>query len=188
VDYYFWGWSKPETIPFGGQVQDGGAVLGWSYMDLSARLKVDGPDNAWERLHAILTWFAEVQAGGGYRSYYQKQGAALQGDGTAGGLGMDREFFESLLVPQIMLTGFLGFSPTADGCRIAPHLPAAFPSLTIDRISIKGLILAVTASRDAIVVRKISGTADGPFSISAPRYHTSGPIDWARTTEVRMTR
>ena len=31
---------------------------------------------------------------------------------------MDREFFESLLVPQSMLRGFLGFAPTADGCRI----------------------------------------------------------------------
>jgi hypothetical protein len=123
VDYYFWGWSKPESIVFGGQVQDGGAVLGWSFMDLSSRLKVNGPDDAWLRLREIAHWFDEVQAGGGYREYYKKQGAALPGDGAAGGLGMDREFFESLLVPQIVLRGFLGFAPTADGCRIEPKLP-----------------------------------------------------------------
>ena len=33
----------------------------------------------------------------------------LQGGGTAGGLGLDAEFFESVLVPQVMLEGFLGF-------------------------------------------------------------------------------
>ncbi|MEI6053207.1 MAG: glycosyl hydrolase family 65 protein, partial [Opitutaceae bacterium] len=188
VDYYFWGWSRPETITFGGQVQDGGAVLGWSFMDLSARLKVAGPDAAWKRLHEITTWFDEVQAGGGYRAYYKKQGAALQGDGAAGGLGLDREFFESLLVPQIMLRGFLGFSPTADGCVIDPKLPKDFPSLTIDRIRLKGLVLAVTASPDTITVRKVSGETDGLFSIAAPGFTPVPPIDWARTMEVRLTR
>jgi hypothetical protein len=90
VEYYFWGWSKPESITFGGQVQDGGAVLGWSFMDLSARLKVDGPDAAWKRLREIAAWFDEVQAGGGYREYYKKQGAVLQGDGAAVGGGGER--------------------------------------------------------------------------------------------------
>lgn len=188
VEYYFWGWSKPESIPFGGQVQDGGAVLGWSYMDVSARLKARGPDNAWARLREIATWFDEVQAGGGYREYYKKQGAVLQGDGAAGGFGLDQEFFESLLVPQIMITGFLGFTATADGCRIEPRLPAAFPSLTIDRIALKSLVLSVTASREAIVLRKVSGNPDGPFTVTAPGYPPHVAIDWSQTAEVRLTR
>ena len=188
VEYYFWGWSKPESITFGGQVQDGGAVLGWSFMDLSARLKVDGPDAAWKRLGEIVTWFDEVQAGGGYREYYKKQGAALQGDGAAGGLGMDREFFESLLVPQIMLRGFMGFSATAGGCRIEPRLPTDFPSLTIDRISVKGLVLSVTAGNDGIVIRKISGVTEGPFTVIAPGFKPVEAIDWTQTTEVRLTK
>ena len=188
VDYYFWGWSKPESIPFGGQVQDGGAVLGWSYMDLSSRLKVNGADDAWARLSEIAHWFDDVQAGGGYREYYKKQGAALQGDGAAGGLGMDREFFESLLVPQIMLRGFLGFSATSDGCRIEPKLPKAFPSLTIDRISIKGLVLLVTVTADQILVRKVSGAHDGRFSIEAPGFTPVPPVDWTTTSEVRLRR
>lgn len=163
-------------------------MLGWSYMDLSSRLKVDGPDHAWLRLREIIRWFGEVQAGGGYREYYKKQGAALQGDGAAGGLGMDREFFESLLVPQIMLRGFLGFSPTADGCRIEPKLPSVFPSLTIDRISIKGLVLLVTATPDSILVRKVSGACDGLFTVTAPGFQPAAPIDWAVTEEVRLRR
>ena len=186
IEYYFWGWSRPESIPFGGQVQDGGAVLGWSYMDLSARLKTDGPDAAWARLREIAAWFEEVQAEGGYRAYYKKQGAVLQGDGAAGGLGLDREFFESLLVPQIMLRGFLGLTPTADGCVIDPRLPADFPSLTIDRIRVKGLVLSVTASREAIHVRKVAGKTGGPFTLAAPGYQAVPPIDWVKTAEVRL--
>ena len=50
LDYYFWGWSDPKSIPWGYQVQDGGAVLGFSYHDLMARLKTAGPDDAWQRL------------------------------------------------------------------------------------------------------------------------------------------
>lgn len=190
VEYYFWGWSKPEEIPFGGQVQDGGAVLGWSFMDLSSRLKIDGADSAWRRLREIVAWFEEVQAGGGYREYYRSQGTVLQGDGAAGGLGLDREFFESLLVPQIMLRGFLGFSATPEGCRIAPQLPAEFPSLTIDRIRIRGLVLSVTASPDGILLRKISGTPTGglPFAVDAPGFRSPAPIDWNVVREVRITR
>ncbi|MBL9193150.1 MAG: hypothetical protein JNJ82_12425 [Opitutaceae bacterium] len=188
TDYYFWRWSKAASIPFGGQVQDGGAVLGWSYMDLMARLRVDGPDNAWQRLSEITRWFDDVQAGGGYREYYRKLGAQLQGDGAAGGLGLDREFFESLLVPQVMLRGFLGFSPIAKGCRIEPRLPSSFPSLTIEGIRIQGLTLSVTASADTLVVRKRSGTTYSPFVIEAPGYRPIPPVDWSTTNEITLTR
>lgn len=186
IDYYFWRWNKADTIPFGGQVQDGGAVLGWSLMDLTSRIRVRGPDNAWSRLQDILRWFEEVQAAGGYREYYRRQGVGLQGDGTAGGLGMDREFFESMLVPQMMLTGFAGFSPTAEGCRIEPKLPAAFPSLTIDRIHIKGLILSLSIDRNEIILKRLSGTNWFPFTIEAPGYEPVPAVDWMKTHEVRM--
>ena len=68
---------------------DGGAVFGFSYHDLMARLKVLGPDNAWQRLREIIPWFEEVQAAGGYRKYYDgSREGSLQGGGTAGGLGL----------------------------------------------------------------------------------------------------
>ena len=35
LDYYFWGWSSPESVPWGYQVQDGGGVLGWSHTTTS---------------------------------------------------------------------------------------------------------------------------------------------------------
>src|SRR5205823_312106 len=118
LDYYYWAWSNPESIPWGYQVQDGGGVLGWSYHDLMARIRVLGPDNAACRLREICAWFREVQNAGGYRKYYAadpKRGT-LQGANVAGGLGLDNEFVESVLPPSVMLYGFLGLRPTVDGC------------------------------------------------------------------------
>ena len=135
VQWYAYVWHGPDTIAWGDQVQDGGAVLGFSYHDLMARLKTRGPDDAWQRLKAILDWFAEVQSEGGYRAYYAKpERGSLQGGGTPGGLGIDAEFFESVLVPQVMLYGFLGLQPQADHLTLDPKLPSDWPELTVTRI------------------------------------------------------
>ncbi len=168
VDWYFWAWSNPESIPWGGQVQDGGAVLGFSYHDLMARLKVLGPDNAWRRLREILKWFDEVQAAGAYRKYYDgSREGSMQGGGTAGGLGLDMEFFESALVPQIMLHGFLGFVPRADGFKLDPRLPTDWSELTIDRIDFQGLVLRIRATGNEIEIWK-QGVRDEPLLVHLP--------------------
>jgi hypothetical protein len=152
LDYYFWGWSNPESIPWGYQVQDGGAVLGFSYYDLMARLKT-GPDDAWQRLRAILAWFDEVQSAGGYRAYYKDPSrGTMQGGNVAGGLGLDKEFFESILVPQVMLYGFLGLHPTADGFRIAPRLPSDWKDLSITRIHVHDHVIDVRVTAETIEV------------------------------------
>jgi hypothetical protein len=151
IEWYGWFWSNPESIPWGGQVQDGGAVLGFSYHDILARLKVLGPDNAWQRLQEILAWFAEVQTAGGYRKYYDgSREGSLQGCGTPGGLGLDCEFFESVMVPQVIVDGFLGLDPSRDVLRPSPNLPRDWPSVTIDRINWRGTIMDFTASRPGV--------------------------------------
>jgi hypothetical protein len=153
IDYYYWAWSNPEQIPWGYQVQDGGAVLGFSYHDLMARLLTDGADDAWARLREIVAWFDETQAAGGYRAYYRDPArGTMQGENVAGGLGLDKEFYESILLPQVMLYGFLGFQPTADGFALHPRLPEAWPSLTITNIHIHGSVIAVTAAEDTVTV------------------------------------
>lgn len=161
VDTYVWAWSAPESIPWGGQVQDGGAVLGFSYFDVMARLATRGPDDAWKRLRAICDWRREVEAEGGYRAYYAKPGrGTLQGGGTAGGLGLDVEFLESVLVPAAMLHGFLGVRPEPGGVlRIAPRLPRDWPSLTVTRVHFHGHVLDIEATRThvAIAVRATDG-------------------------------
>lgn len=151
VETYTWVWSGPENIPWGGQVQDGGAVMGFSYFDLLARLRTNGPDDAWARLKAILDWFGEVQSEGGYRAYYAKPGrGTLQGGGPAGGLGLDQEFLESVLVPPFMLYGFLGVEPRPDGLKIAPRLPSAWESASMSRVQAQDRVLTISAGRDSI--------------------------------------
>ncbi|MFA6109310.1 MAG: hypothetical protein WDA75_11135 [Candidatus Latescibacterota bacterium] len=167
LDYYFWGWSSPESIPWGYQVQDGGAVLGFSYHDLICRLAVDGPDDAWQRLKEILVWFAETQAEGGYRAYYEKDPTrgTMQGGNVAGGLGLDKEFFESILVPQVMLYGFLGFEPTPEGFRLRPRLPRDWPALTITRIHLHEVVIDLTAKADGTVQVLADRASDLPLVI-----------------------
>lgn len=165
VETYCWVWTGPESIAWGDQVQDGGAVLGFSYHDLMARIKTLGPDDAWRRLQTIIQWFDEVQAEGGYRAYYAKPGRGLlQGGGPPGGLGLDHEFLESVLVPQVMLYGFLGFQPTTSGLELNPKLPSSWPSLTVTGINIHGFVVKVTAQQNGRVV--IEPVQNGPKPIA----------------------
>lgn len=174
IDYYFWGWSAPESVPWGCQVQDGGAVLGFSYHDLMARLQVEGPDSAWSRLKEILVWFDETQAAGGYREYYKEPSrGTMQGGNVPGGLGLDKEFFESVLPPQVMIYGFLGLRPTADGFAIAPHLPKDWPSLTISRIQLHDKVLDIAVRDKTISITGTGGHPD-PLSVEVPK-------DWKLT-------
>lgn len=170
TDYYFWAWSSPETIPWGYQVQDGGAVLGWSYHDLMRLLVSAGPDAAAPRLGEILRWFDETQAEGGYRAYYAKDPSrgSLQGGNVPGGLGLDREFFESVLVPQVMLYGFMGFEPRPDGFSIRPRLPSAWPELTITHIGLHGHVLDLRAARDGTVTVSGTGPEGATLWVEAP--------------------
>ncbi len=154
LDWYGQGWTAPESIPWGGQVQDGGAVLGFSFYDLWARLKVRGADDAWKRLTEILAWEDDVRQGGGYRKFYAdgKQGTTLQGGGTAGGIGIDAEFYESCLLPCIVTYGFLGVTPEADGLAIRPNLPAACPGMSMANLLYRGCRFDVKVGRDAVEV------------------------------------
>ncbi len=178
VETYVWAWSSPESIPWGNQVQDGGGVLGFTYFDVMARLRTLGPDDAWRRLRAVIDWFGEVQSEGGYRAYYSKPGrGTLQGGGPAGGLGFDNEFMESVLVPQVMIYGFLGVEPRPDGLRINPRLPADWPSLTVTRIQVRGCVLDVAASSEELHLtpRVVDGEKlliwppDGRWSVDDPQ-------------------
>lgn len=170
LDYYFWGWSAPESISWGSQVQDGGAVLGWSYYDMMARLATAGPDAAAARLAEITEWFDEVQAAGGYRAYYGADPArgTLQGGNVPGGLGIDKEFHESILVSQVMLYGFLGFRPTVDGFAVAPRLPGGWPELTVTRVHLHEHVLDITATSDGGLKIAGSGPANEAIRIDAP--------------------
>jgi len=159
VECYAQVWYGPEGIPWGGQVQDGGAVLGFSFFDLWARLKILGPDNAWQRLKEILAWEKEVHGEGGYRKYYEggKRGTTLQGSGQAGGLGIDKEFFESSLIPAIVVFGFLGLDTQGfDSLAIRPKLPSSCPEMKVNNVMYRNVLMDIQVS-DKKVLLQIKG-------------------------------
>jgi hypothetical protein len=170
VDYYTYVWTDPEKIPFGWQVQDGGSVFGFTFHDLMGRLHTNGPDDAWQRLKQILAWFGEVQAAGGYRKYYTAENASirgsLQGGGPPGGLGIDQEFYESLLVPLIMTEGFLGLSVTPEQIRFAPRLPKDWPSLEVGRIQYRDWLLRAKATADSVVLDLVADRNARPIKVA----------------------
>ncbi len=157
TDYWVWFSEAMRLSPFGDSVLDGGAILGFSYFDVLARLMVLGAEDAWARLREIAHWSAEVEAAGGYLPYYQTHDGSLQGAGYGGALGLHLEFFESVMVPSVMLYGFLGFSPTLDGFQLSPQLPAVWPSLRIDRIAWRDMSLCITAERGSIQIQNFGG-------------------------------
>lgn len=171
LDYYFWAWTNPEGVPWGYQVQDGGAVLGWTHYDLMMRLKTAGPDDVAKRLISISIWFETTQLEGGYRAYYTKDPSrgSLQGGNVAGGLGLDREFIESILATQVMLYGFLGFRPTVDGFEIAPQLPLKWSELTVTRIHLHDDVLDITATDEGGLKIKGMGKSGEQLVIHSPK-------------------
>lgn len=134
-DYWFWGWEWFKAIPFGGQIQDGGATLAFSYFDIMARIKAYGPDDAWKRMSQILDWYSDVCDEGGYKNYYEKHNLTLQGANVAGGLGITSEFFESFLPVQSILYGFLGYQPNAQNIVINPEIPSELETISITNIA-----------------------------------------------------
>ncbi|MBR2337132.1 MAG: hypothetical protein IKA61_04215 [Clostridia bacterium] len=114
--------------------QFGGAIFYTSFYDIMARLEVNGTDDAFARLQAIQEWYKKIydyyQANGSdpyefYRYYYDNEGIQCQGMGTAGPVGIDREFLESTLPMASVAYGFFGID-SVDGktLEIAPELPA----------------------------------------------------------------
>ena len=92
----------------------------------------------------------------------------MQGGNVPGGLGLDKEFFESILVPQVMIYGFLGLRPTADGLSLAPRLPKAWPELKITRIHLHDHVLNVTARRQTVTIESNRRSAE-PLTLDLPR-------------------
>jgi hypothetical protein len=89
---------------------------------------------------------------------------------------MDVEFMESVLVPQVMLYGFLGMEPRPGGFRLDPKLPQAWPELTVTRIQAQAHVLDITAKRNEITLlpRQTDGSSlclwlpPGRWKISNP--------------------
>lgn len=177
IDFYGYVWSQPEDLHFGDQVQDGGAVLGFTYHDLMARIRQLGADNAWQRLCEILAWYREVEEAGGARAYYSVPGrGTLQGGGTAGGLGIDEEFYESVLAPAVILDGFIGFSVCPEGFNLDPQIPGILKELKVTNVAYRDLLWDIVATHGRVSFQVRSGEVDSPLRVRLPEGSWSAKI------------
>ncbi len=170
ASWYFWAWPGVDK-PWGGQVQDGGAVLGFAYHDLMARIAHRGSDDAATRMDAMLAWLVETQAEGGFRAYYAADSSRgiMQGGGPDGGLGIDVEFVETELWPSVLLTGFAGFRPHSGGFTFDPALPKQWPSLQIKKVAFRDSTLTFAIFPDRAEI-EVEGDTLGDFAIDSKNW------------------
>jgi len=176
LETYGWVYRCPEATAFGDQVQDGGAVLGFSFYDVMARLRLRGPDNAWARLRAILDWYQRAHAAGGYEAYYRQLGeGTLQGAGHGGGLGIQQEFFESVMIARLPIEGFAGFRPRPDGLTLKPRLPSHWPELSVGPLRWRGLSVDLRITPGAIDM-ELHGQRDDLWTVRLDATYDRGSI------------
>lgn len=131
-----------RTLPNGGGRQYAGGI------DLVARTRVAGPDNAWERARGILTRYARPDRLTGGRSHPDVRGRWHFGDPFDSDLA-DVEGFREIFTMEGMLgvgfvEGFLGLQADAAGFQLRPSLPAALDRLASQGIGFERWVLAVT--------------------------------------------
>ena len=169
IDWYFWAWSSPESIPWGGQVQDGGAVLGFSYHDLMARLQ---DARAGQRLAAAAGDHQLVRRGAGRgrlpqvlrrlaRGLACKAAARRAGSGSTWSSSRARWSRRSCSTASSASPPGPTASSSTRGCR------QDWPELTVDRIRFQNLVLRIRATREAIEIRK-EGAAPEPLFLQLP--------------------
>lgn len=157
---WIWGWTG-WTVPFSDQVEDGGASLYTSFFDLAGRLRYGAANGAWTIWTRLLEHHRTVRDFGGqganfYRDYYaaHPELGYLQGCGIPGGLGLDCEFVENMLVPAAWPVAWLGIQSSEPGLlRIAPTLPAALSEMGARSLYFRGNRLDVRHQPGVIDLR-----------------------------------
>lgn len=167
VDWYASVWTDPASVPFGGQVQDGGAVLGFTYFELMERLRWRGVDDAFARYREVLAWYREIEDAGGFRPYYAspRRDGTLQGCGTPGGLGLDCEFQEGRLIAAFAAHGLMGLRPDLQRLWIRPRFPTGCAKLTVEGLQYRGVRMDIAAFPDRVDL-KLHDVPLGPITVA----------------------
>ena len=168
------------------QVQNGGAIMYTSFYDLMNRINVYGADNAYERLQAIQEWYMDIYAyytendidpNWFYWDYYENSQWDSDGDGTgeywmiqsslkgiekrdgytAGVIGIDGEFLESILPMASIYYGFFGIeSLNAETLQVAPKLPGALEYWTTENLVFCDVKYDMTIRSNALQISSVS--------------------------------
>ena len=163
---YLWAYQKggEGRMTYGDSVNDGGAVITWSYHDLVARVQERGAEDAFGRLKEINAWYDKVASYGGeginfYREYYDRQDVlTIQGSGNEGGAGLDSEFLEASLMYAAIPYGFFGFDATeADTIRFTHNLPEKLTYWQINHMEVGSLKFSVKMTRNSFTILNAKG-------------------------------
>ncbi len=170
------------------QVQNGGAVICWSYYDLAARAKVLGTENALQRLKEIQAWYEKVQentTGDGldfYSGYYDdiELDAELEGDEELigiykmqraesdgpGTLGLDAEFIESVLLIRALPDIFFGMDSSGyNQVSYTNGLPDGLDYFQIDNMRFANCVYSVCARKDSLEILNLKGAVNPAYKI-----------------------
>lgn len=174
VDYGFY-YTSPR---FSTQVQDGGAVMCWSYYDLMSRKAVYGVNDTFERLKGIQKWYEKVVEAGGeglnfYSDYYMylEDGTGrytLQQSGlTNGAIGLDTEFLESIMLINSVPNAFFGMSATEyNTVSFTNDLPDKLDWIKIDNLLYGGVRYSARLDKNSITIDKIKNNVSNGYKIS----------------------
>ena len=163
---YLWAYQKggEGRLRFGDSVNDGGAVITWSYHDLVARVQECGVEDAFGRLKEINAWYDKVSSYGGtginfYREYYDRQDVlTIQGSGNEGGAGLDSEFLEASLMYAAIPYGFFGFDATeADTIAFTHNLPEQLTYWQMNHMEVGSLKFSVKMTENSFTILNAKG-------------------------------
>ena len=163
---YLWAYQKggEGRLRFGDSVNDGGAVITWSYHDLVARVQERGVEDAFGRLKEINAWYDKVASYGGeginfYREYYDRQDVVtVQGSGNEGGAGLDSEFLEASFMYAAIPYGFFGFDATeADIIGFTHNLPEKLTYWQMNHMEVGSLKFSVKMMRNSFTILNAKG-------------------------------
>ncbi len=160
-DSYWWYPNKnqfnnctPNSVcTWGNYHENGGAIFAESFYDIMARIKYKGPDDAFQRLMAIIEEFHQDQL---RRDPANNKGLHWK-------YGITGEYPESGLVPMVYLYGFMGISVDATNMTVKPQLPSDMSYLTAQSIKYNGAVLEITAYPNQVRIKAVSNPSNHVF-------------------------
>ena len=170
-------------------VQNGGAIIAWSYYDIVARSKVLGVNNAVNRLSQMKKWYKKVLAEEGdsldfYSAYYDwldtevtiedpemERIYRLQTNKT-GSLGLDTDFIESVILIRAIPDGLFGMDASHyNNLQFTYGANKYDYYFEIYNMKYGDAVYSIRSKENVIEVFNINGVVDKDFALTF-RYKT----------------
>lgn len=164
-DKLYWPW---DPLPYGVQLQNGGAVLFMSYYDLVARAKVYGIDNMYDRFKQIQKWYDKVAKAGGtgqrfYYEYYSNLAEPIVLEGWSGGgqIGIDTVFMESSILYSVIPDSIYNLNVIDDKTvQITPEMPANLTFFKLENLKFKDIKFDLSVGKSFVQINSVRGKVE----------------------------